>query len=187
MNVLVVGQHLTLTPALQDYVKDKMTETVSRYFEHATSASVHFTKDGRHVLCDMVVHEGSGGHIVIKSEATSDEIYSSFDLALTKSEKRLRKYKSKLKDRHHRVKISELPATKYTICATTQKDEDDGAPVIIAERAIVMPTVTVSEAVMRMELENLPAMMFKNTKTDRINIVYVRHDGNIAWVDSGVE
>ncbi|MES2214755.1 MAG: ribosome-associated translation inhibitor RaiA [Pseudomonadota bacterium] len=98
MHISVAGQHVTLSPELQLYVKDKIVETVGRYFEHATSASVHFTKDGPFVLCDMIVHEGSGGNIVIKTEASSDEIYASFDLALAKSEKRLHKYKSKLKE-----------------------------------------------------------------------------------------
>lgn len=186
MNISIAGQHLALSPDLQDYVKKKMNETVSRYFEHATSSSVHFTKDGRRFLCDMVVHEGSGAHIVIKTDATSDEIQASFDAALAKAEQRLRKYKEKLKNRHNGIKISELGdvGMKYTIDHTTHKAEDDDVPVIIAEREIDVPKITVSEAVMRMELENLPALMFQNSKTDRTNVVYFRPDGNISWVDS---
>jgi ribosomal subunit interface protein len=187
MNISIAGQHLTLNPDLQEHVKKRMNEVVSRYFEHATSSNVHFTKDGRHFLCDMVVHEGSGAHILIKAEATSDEIQASFDAALTKAEQRLRKYKEKLKHRHGGVKVSELSgmtATKYTIDSTTYNTLDDKAPVIIAEREVEVPKITVSEAVMRMELENLPALMFQNSKTGRMNVVYPRHDGNIAWVES---
>ncbi len=188
MNILVAGQHLELGASLQEYVKDKINEVVLRYFENATSASVHFSKDGRRILCDMVVREGSGGHVAINSEATADDVYVSFDLALAKSERRLRKYKSKLKDRHNKIKISDLEAlqaTKYTICSIAHDIEVEPAgAVIIAEQVIDVPKVTVSEAVMKMELENLQALMFQNSKTDRMNVVYLRRDGNIAWVDS---
>ncbi len=185
MKVLVAGQHITLTADLQEYVKDRVQQTVLRYFEGATSANVHFSKEGRQVLCDIVVHEGSGGHLTVNSEATSDEIYNSFDLAMAKSEKRLRKYKSKLKDRGHRVKVSQIDTTqakKYTICGITEEKDDNG-PLIIAETGIHVPRVTVSEAVMKLGLEDLPALMFQNAKTDRMNVVYIRKDGNIAWVD----
>lgn len=188
MNVLIAGQHISLSNELQEYAREKSQEVVLRYFENATSTNIHFSKDGRHILCDIVIHEGSGGHITIKTEASSDDIFTSFDLALVKSEKRLRKYKSKLKDRHHRVKLSHIDTTlqaiKYTICGTTPEPEDNNTgPVIIAEKNISVPKVTVSEAVMKMELENLPALMFQNSKTDRMNVVYFRQDGNIAWVD----
>ncbi|MES2215415.1 MAG: sigma 54 modulation/S30EA ribosomal C-terminal domain-containing protein, partial [Pseudomonadota bacterium] len=90
------------------------------------------------------------------------------------------------KDRHHRVKISEIDikrATKYIISAEDEQSDETG-PLIIAEKEISVPKITVSEAVMKMELENLPALMFKNSKTDRTNVVYLRNDGNISWVDS---
>ena len=88
------------------------------------------------------------------------------------------------------VKLSELssPATKYTISSQENAIEDDfeavgDNPVIIAEKPTDIEAISVSDAVMKMDLESLPALMFKNVKTDRINIVYYRKDGNISWVD----
>ena len=108
-------------------------------------------------------------------------------MALAKCEKQLRRYKSRLKDRHNKIKLSEvdLGAIKYVIAP----NRDDGShdadhPVIIAEKKVQLEDLTVSEAVMKMDMENLPAVMFKNIKNGRLNIVYYRTDGNISWVDS---
>ena len=67
--------------------------------------------------------------------------------------------------------------------AVAESDEAVDAPVIIAEMQTEIPVCTVSEAVMRMDLENLPALLFKNTAHGGLNMVYRRSDGNIGWVD----
>lgn len=191
MNITISGQHLNLDSRVQEYVQERMSYIVSKYFEQAVSGDVHFKKQPYNVLCNIIVHEGTGHHFVIKSEASCDDIYSSFDIALTKCEKQLRKYKSKLKDRHNRVKISEvkMPAMKYVIKPLSSEEQLAGEDkeiwaVTIAEKPTEILYLTVEEALMKMDLENLPALMFKNTKTDRMNIVYYRRDGNISWVDS---
>lgn len=191
MHITVSGQHLNIHSKVQEYVGERMPYIVSKYFEHAVSGDVHFIKQPHNVLCNIIIHEGTGHHFVIKSQASCDDIYSSFDIALTKCEKQLRKYKSKLKDRHNRVKISEvkMPAMKYII-KPLSSDEGDNieekafSAITIAEKPIEIANLSVEEALMKMDLENLPALMFKNSKTDRMNIVYYRRDGNISWVDS---
>jgi hypothetical protein len=131
--------------------------------------------------------------VVIKSSASSDDVYFAFDAALSKVEKQLRKYKSKLKDHSSKMKVSEISpdSTKYVISPTKIDDEDDETkeidfdnPVIVAEKATKILKLSVGQAVMKMDLEDLPALMFRNVKTDRINVVYYRKDGNISWVDS---
>ena len=131
--------------------------------------------------------------MVIKSSASSDDVYFAFDAALSKVEKQLRKYKSKLKDHSSKMKVSEISpdSTKYVISPTKIDDEDDETkeidfdnPVIVAEKATKILKLSVGQAVMKMDLEDLPALMFRNVKTDRINVVYYRKDGNISWVDS---
>lgn len=192
MNIKVSGQHLNINSKIQEYVQERMNYIVSKYFEHAVSADIHFSKQQHNsIFCNIIVHQGTGDHFVIKSEASCDDIYSSFDIALTKCEKQLRKYKSKIKDRHNRVKISEIkiPAVKYVIQSSAREDntiddEKEFTAVTIAEKPIEILHLSVEEALMKMDLENLPALMFKNSKTDRMNVVYYRKDGNISWVDS---
>lgn len=187
MKIAIAGQHINTGSSLQEYVNERISSVVSRYFEQAISTDVHFSKQDHRIVCNIIVHEGTGQHLVIKSEASCDEAYSSFDNALLKCEKQLRRYKSRLKDRHNRVKISEanVQAVKY-ILQPQISDEcgDEKTPVTIAEKPIEVLRLSVEEALMKMDLENLPALMFKNSKTDRMNVVYYRKDGNISWVDS---
>jgi predicted ATP-grasp superfamily ATP-dependent carboligase len=130
--------------------------------------------------------------LTFNSKQHSDDVYSSFDIALSKIEIQLRKYKSKLKDRSHKVKVSEITpeAIKYVISPSRAGDNDANTeidvdnPVIIAEKPLSISSLSVGEAVMKMDLENLPALMFKNSKTDKVSVVYYRKDGNISWVES---
>ena len=192
MQVSVSGQHLSIGLSLQEYVKERMGGSIKKYFDHAPSATVHFNKQNHHFSCDIVVNDGTGRHIVIKSNASSDDVYFAFDAALSKIEKQLRKYKSKLKDHSSKMKVSEVipTTTKYVISPTKIDDEledqeiDLDNPVIVAEKATKILKLSVGQAVMKMDLEDLPALMFRNVKTDRINVVYYRKDGNISWVDS---
>lgn len=190
MQISISGQHVFVSSALREYAERRLKEVITKYFEHAISASIHFGKQGFQLSSDIEVHDGAGRHIIIRSHSLSDELYSSFDLALARLEKQLRKYKSKLKDRHHRVKASEIIATKYVILPyqNTSEEKDvsptNDNPVIIAEKPLEVLLLSISEAVMKMDLENFPALMFQNVKTGRINVVYYRKDGNISWVDS---
>jgi len=192
MQVSVSGQHLSIGLSLQEYVKERITGSIKKYFDHAPSATVHFNKQNHDFSCDIVVNDGTGRHIVIKSNASSDDVYFAFDAALSKIEKQLRKYKSKLKDHSSKIKVSEVipTTTKYVISPTKIDDEledqeiDLDNPVIVAEKATKILKLSVGQAVMKMDLEDLPALMFRNVKTDRINVVYYRKDGNISWVDS---
>lgn len=190
MHVSISGQNITVGNALQDYVKDRICMVVQKYFEHATSATVHFAKHGYQFTCDIIVNDGTGRHLIIKSNAISDEVYAAFDSALVKAEKQLRKYKTKLKSHHDRIKISKVvaEATEYVISPHREEEaadsDNDDNPVIIADKPVEITPLSVGDAVMKMDLENLPALMFQNVKTGRINIVYYRRDGNISWVDS---
>ncbi len=192
MQVLVSGQHLSIGLSLQEYVKERMAGSIKKYFDYAPSTTVHFNKQNHNFSCDIVVNDGTGRHIVIKSNASSDDVYFAFDAALSKIEKQLRKYKSKLKDHSSKMKVSEVipTTTKYVISPTKIDDEvedqeiDLDNPVIVAEKATKILKLSVGQALMKMDLEDLPALMFRNVKTDRINVVYYRKDGNISWVDS---
>ena len=189
MQVDILGQHMSVGKSLNEYVDSRLKEVVGKYFANAPSAHVHFSKQGHEFNCDVVLHEGTGRHVVIKSNASCDEVYSAFDGALGKLEKQMRKYKSKLNNHHRGVKVSEIvpDAMKYVISSKQSEEQNEfdvDNPAIVAEKATQVMPLTVGEAVMKMDLENLPALMFENAKTGRVNVVYYRKDGNISWVDS---
>lgn len=191
MQINISCQHMSAGQSLSEYVEERLKHVVSKYFANALSAHVHFSKRSYEFKCDLVLNEGTGRSVVMKSSGASDEVHNAFDEALGKLEKQMRRYKSKLNDHHKKKKLSEaanFEAIKYVISANNSNEEssefDIDNPVIVAEKPAEILPLTVGEAVMRMDLENLPALMFENAKTQRINVVYYRKDGNISWVDS---
>jgi ribosomal subunit interface protein len=195
MKIKVSGSNIDIGAALQQYVNEELNELVTKYFEQAISADVVFTKVRHFFKTDIIVNEGTGTNTLIKGSAEDDEVYSSFDLCATKVEKQLRRYKRRIKN-HHKPKIANanleiVSGTKYVLSSyndeTFEKEEtneENDSPLIIAEKATNIETLTVSDAVMRMDLGNLPALMFVNKKNGSVNVVYKREDGNISWIDS---
>lgn len=190
MQVNLSGKQIAIGESLTLYAKTRLQEVTQKYFANAPGAHIYFAKNNRDFACEIILQEGTGRHLVMKSNCSCDDIYSAFDKALGKLEKQMRRYRSKLNNHHRGVKISQIApalATKYVI-ETSKPDEGDEIdtdnPAIIAEKPTQILNLTVGQAVMKMDLENLPALMFENAGSGRINIVYYRKDGNISWVDS---
>lgn len=104
MQLEISGQHLSMGSSLQEYVKSKLTDIVSKYFEKAPNAHVHLSKQNYEFICDILVNEGTGRHVIIKANGSAGEVYHACDLAFGKIEKQMRKYKSKLNS-HSIIKI----------------------------------------------------------------------------------
>lgn len=189
MRVSVSGKNINVGSALQEHVETALEAVVNKYFDKAIDAEVLFSKEGHLFCADILVNEGTGSGILIKGQAKADDVYPAFDLAAEKVEKQLRRYKRKLKNHHKKgegdVSFEMFEAKKYVISENENEEEasEDDNPLIIAEKQTAIETLTVADAVMRMNLANLPAYVFINKKTGGINMVYHRKDGNITWLD----
>ncbi len=190
MKITISGKQIKVGAALQEYVKENIEASIKKYFENAISAHITMSKETHLFVTDIVVNEGVSNHIHYKSQAKEDNIYASFDRALDKMDKQLRRYKRRIKD-HRKQSVGSataIAATKYVIADDGQDFEDSNMsadnPLIIAEKQTAIETLTVADAVMRMNLANLPALFFINKKTGNFNVVYKRLDGNISWVDA---
>ena len=128
---------------------------------------------------------------MINSDASDSDAYKSVDKAIKKIEKQLEKYKARIKN-HRKTKYNDLPleAKKYIISDLEDEEinsvEEDN-PTIIAEKPIQVKVLSVRDAVMHMNLQNVPAMVFVNGSNYKLSLVYKRTDGNIAWVDTSVD
>lgn len=186
MQIRVSGKKMEVGASLTQHVEAQLTTIVSKYFERAIEADVVFSKEA-HLFCtDITINEGTGNHTFIKAQGKADDAYVSFDMAAERAEKQLRRYKRRLKN-HHKTPHAERVmsyATKYVIANNDVEEEAESEnPLIIAEKQTVIEKLSVSDAVMRMNLANLPALMFMNDKSGKLSIVYHRRDGNISWVE----
>ena len=177
MQILISGQQINLGDNFRVYAEGALESSVSKYFDEAVSADVRVTRDGSEIKTELTVHPKTGA--VIRSSASSADAYASLDGAVSRLSRQLRKYKNKLTEHKNIVEMADMSVIE----AVNETEEAVDAPVIIAEMQTEIPVCTVSEAVMRIDLENLPALLFKNTAHSGLNMVYRRSDGNIGWVD----
>ncbi len=187
MQVSVSGKQIDVGDALRGHVEDRLATSVNKYFDRAIEAQVVFSRQSHLHRADISVHAGAG--ILLQSHAELDDIYASFDRAADRIEKQLRRYKRRLRNHHNAREEAERaahPAQAYVLAAEPEEaaqEPETLAPVIIAETTTEIATLTVGEAVMRMDLADLSAMMFRNDAHGRLNVVYRRGDGNIGWID----
>ena len=194
MRISITGRHIDLGESLESYISAKLENSLLKILQNIDHAEVIFSKNSYKYLARIIITEGHSLG-TIGSNFESDEIYHSFDGALIKLEKQLRKHKEKYKD-HQARKLAEISsganediaAKKYVISTATadQASNDNDQPLIIAEKAMNIEALEVSEAVMKMDLTHVPALLFKNKSNGRINLVFYRADGNISWIDPEV-
>jgi ribosomal subunit interface protein len=188
MKVTVTGRHIDVGQALRQHVEDGLDGIVSKYFDNAMDATVTFEKQQTRFETDISVRIGRG--ILIQGRADADEPYAAFNTAADHIAKRLRRYKRRLRD-HHNAEAREVEALQAQQYILTREEEagdgddsaDAGEPAVVAEMPTDIETLTVGEAVMRMDLADAPALMFRNAAHGGLNMVYRRTDGNIGWVD----
>ncbi len=194
MQLAINGEHIDVGDALRTHVTDRLEHLAEKYFNNALHGNVNFIRDAHLFRVDLKMHVGR--NIVLQASAEATEIYPAFDMAADKLEKRLRRHKRRLRD-HHQKQVAaaeqdEIMLANAFILRQPEDNDDEksdndhlnGAdPAIIAEMETHIATITVAEAVMRLDLADINAMMFRNSAHNGLNMVYRRKDGHIGWVD----
>ena len=188
MQLSVQGRQIDVSDAFRNHVEDALGAIFNKYFGDAIEASVTLSREAH--LLKAVVTAHVGRNIQLTAQGEAEAPYTAFDMAADRLSKRLRRHKRRLRD-HHKAEsgLESIPAQQYILSGIPAEDgEEDakaveGQPAVVAEMTTEVPTLTVGEAVMRMDLAELPAMMFRNKAHGGLNMIYRRSDGNIGWVD----
>lgn len=186
MHFQISGKQIDIGEALQTHVEQELTESVAKYAERPTDAQVVFSKSASEFACEATVHLSTG--LTAQARNKSHEIYAAFDGCCEKMEKQLRRYKRRLKDHHReRAQPVELLGVSSYILASEKDDQESEPetlqPIIVAEMETQIPSLSVGEAVMQMEISGSPVLVFRNEGKNDLNVVYRRDDGNIGWID----
>jgi ribosomal subunit interface protein len=185
MDIRVSGHQIDTGTALQEHAAVRLNGIIDKYFSRAMSSQVTFGKAPASAYgCDIVMHVNNG--LVLKSHAEAHDVHQSLEQAAEKIEKQLRRYKRRLKDRHEQADFaSQQEDAAYTVFAPIEPEADEApeALPVIAETRTDIPEVSVSDAVMMLDLRHTNALFFKNAGTGRHNMVYRRDDGSIGWVE----
>lgn len=194
MQITVSGKQVELSDALRDRVSEQLDLIAGKYFDDALEASVTFSRARSFFTCDINVHAGRG--LTLRGEGEAADAHSAFDDAAEHIAKRLRRYRRRVNE-HARDLTSRAhpePGRQYIL-----RQDDDGQPngvesrsdtpayaTVIAESPAEINTLSVGEAVMRMDLADQQVLMFRNSATAELNVIYRRPDGNIGWIDPTV-
>lgn len=187
MQPSVSGKHFDLGDALRGHASAILAATVERYFGSAIEAKVSFARERHLFLADISVHVARG--LLVQSHGEAPDAYAAFDGAIARLETRLQRYKGRLIGRRKgRQAVEEQleTAQHYVLAAETAEaaeDPENGRPAIVAELVSEIASLSVGEAVMRLDLGELPILMFRNRSHGRLNVVYRRGDGTVGWVD----
>lgn len=190
----VSGKNLEVGEALRERVSARILEALAKYFDGGYSGHVTVGKEAFGFHTECVVHLDSG--IVLRADSMAADAYLSADQAAENLEKRLRRYNRRLKDyraasRHNgRGEGGEVmradSALSYVIAAPQHETEEEAAtfnPVIIAESTTAFKQLSVSEAVIELDMTGASVVVFRHAGHGRVNLVYRRADGNVGWID----
>ena len=197
MQISVTGRQIDVGDALRGRVEINLADSVVKYFDHAIEGNVVFSREAQGVRVDISVHVGRG--IMVQGHGRADNAHTAFDGALDRIAKRLRRHKRRLRDHHrdHKTSLADdaLQAQQYILSGEGDAEDEavdnedppidsgEPSPVVIAEMTTRIDSLTVGEAVMRMDLAEQPALIFRNSGHGGLNVIYRRTDGNIGLID----
>ena len=191
MHITVSGKQVEMSDALRARVAQHLDTIAGKYFDHALEAHVTFSRARSFFTCDINVHAARG--LMLRGEGEAADANAAFDDAAEHIAKRLRRYRRRVNEHARDAAGKERPqaARQYVL-----RQEEEDAPVppggviqaatyatVIAETPAEISRLSVSDAVMRMDLADQPVMMFRNSATGELNVVYRRSDGHIGWID----
>lgn len=187
MQINISARQFEISDNTRNHVKKDMQALLEKVAERPTSASITFNREANQSHCEITVHLSTGLTAHAKSKAY--DVLPAFDQCSDKLAKQLRRYKRKLKNHHNErtTPVEYSTAVSSVLASSPQEDSTDEQenlkPVIIAEMEARIPMLTVGEAVFQMELAESKMLLFRNQSHGRVNIVHMRDDGNIGWID----
>ncbi len=187
MSVRVSGKHMEIGDSFRSRIEDQIEQAVTKYFDGGYSSLVTVEKSGSRFSSDCKLHLDTGA--VLHANGAANEPQAAFDAAAERIEKRLRRYKRRLKDHHNGNGHLGATEVAYTVMDSFSDEHDDEvpedfAPTIVAETTKKLQTMSVASAVMALDMTDEPVLMFRSVDKEQLNIVYRRNDGNIGWIDA---
>lgn len=201
MQVRVLGSNVDIGESLTNYIEEHLDKMVKKFFEKAVSSEAHFKQEGNLFKVLLIINEGVKKGIFVKSDGEAGDAYGAFNEASKKAESQLRRYRNRIKDyrakggglKNTEIDYKSFNATKFVLPPLpynvfNEMEEGEGVESkfhhkIIEEKATEIEALEVEDAIMKMDLANLPALVFINKKNGRMNVVYHRKDGLISHID----
>ncbi len=180
MQIEVSFKQMEQSDPLRDYVTDKLGKVLKPLAEPINAQTVLQVEKYRHIA-KVTVHANG---IVIKGKEETNDMYSSIDLVVDKLDRQVKKYRERIVRHGDRDAVREFRASHSVLPeATAVLDEAE----IIKRKEIILKPMNVEEAIMQMELMNKNFLLFNNSQTGQLNVIYVRDDGHFGLIEPQVQ
>jgi len=185
MSLRISGKHMEIGDSFRSKIEGRIGEAVGKYFDGGFAGHTTVEKSGSRFTADCMVHLDTG--MVLQATGQAQDPQLAFDAAADRIEKRLRRYKRRLKS-HPVAVAAEVIDLDYRVVAPVADEDDevpeDYAPAIVAESTVALKTMSVASAVIELDTKDSPVFVFRNAGNEHVNVVYRRPDGNIGWIDT---
>ena len=182
---MITGKNLDTGANLQEFIEQECNNVVEKYIgEKPIDMNITVSKDSHNKFhIEGKIHLSK--KLTIHCKSSDDDAYKAVSQLTNHVEARIQKYKSRLRDRKRRADFDALKAAPvgYYVIDSLQSHETEEAPLVIAEASKDLNEMTVSDAVMQMDLSGQQVFVFKNAAHGSINVLYKRDDGNVGWID----
>ena len=189
VDVRVSGRHMEIGDAFRERIEDRLAEIVGKHYDmdRTWSATVTVEKSSKRFTAECNLRLDHANTLHAEGQAHDPQV--AFDEVAEKIEKRLRRHKRRLKE--HRGRGGPGPEAiemAYRVLTAPSEDDEevssDFAPTVVAESVKSVMTMSVSSAVLALDMGDAPVLVFRNAKDDHLNIVFRRADGHVGWLDT---
>lgn len=185
MSLRISGKHMDIGDAFRVRIEGRIEDAVNKYFDGGYGGAVTVEKNGSRFSADCLVHLDSGISLQANGQAQDPQL--AFEAAAERVEKRLRRYKRRLKAHPVSVAAEWIDLDYRVVAPVADEDEEvpvDYAPAVVAESTVALKTMSVADAVIELDTRDGPVVIFRNAGNSHVNVVYRRADGNIGWIDT---
>ncbi|HDP25942.1 MAG TPA: ribosome-associated translation inhibitor RaiA [Deltaproteobacteria bacterium] len=171
MQIDITFKNLDSSDALKEYAAKRLSK-IDKYIDRTAEAHVVFSVEKRRHKADVTVN--ADGTVINAVEITED-LYAAIDMVMDKLERQIKKYKQKLQGKKGQSKS--FPESTGTPSSTETK------PRIIHEKGYFIKPMSVEEAALQIDVVEKEFIIFLNTETNQINLIYRRQDGDLGLIE----
>jgi ribosomal subunit interface protein len=185
MSLRISGKQMEIGDSFRGKIEARIDDAVRKYFDGGYGGHVTVEKSGSRYTADCMVHLDTGTALQAAGQAQDPQV--AFDAAAERIEKRLRRYKRRLKSHTNGTGNADVDLDYRVMAPLADDDEelpDDYSPAVVAESTVALRTMSVATAVVELDLKDSPVVVFRNAGNEEVSIVYRRPDGNIGWIDT---
>ena len=176
MKVIITGRHIKLNDDIRSYAEEKLHKAET-YFDRIIEGHMILSAEKHRRIAEVTL---SAKRATFHAQEETEDLYASIDGVVEKIDTQIRRYKKKLDARRHQHE-------EALFTDDEEEEESETEPRVIRVNKFAPKLLTPQEAVTQIELSGDDFLMFSNSQTNQVNVVYRRKDGNYGWIEPNFE